>query len=602
MLAILPTGGGKSVCFQVPALMQKGLCIVISPLIALMKDQVENLNARGVHAAAIHSGLNKEDINEILQDAFNEKLKFLYVSPERIDTTVFQDFLGNANVNLIAVDEAHCISQWGYDFRPSYLKIARIRLIVKSAPIIALTASATDIVKKDIIEKLYFRKYDIITRSFERPNLSYSVFFVENKITKLVEILRKVSGSGIVYGKTRRIVQDIATMLRNQNINADFYHAGIDADLRAEKQKKWINNQTRIIVCTNAFGMGIDKPDVRVVVHYDTPDCLENYYQEAGRAGRDELKAYAVLLYNQKDINDFKALPDVRFPGFEIIQKIYGYIGDYLQVPSGTGKDMSFNFNFKTFIENFKLDTLQTIYAIKAIEEQGHIQYNENLFVASKVQFITDRDNVEAFEDAHESLEPIIKALLRTYEGIFSKNVYISEDKLAGKLRTTSKEVKKQLNILHKQGIINYTAQTDIPQIYFLMNRSVPKYMYFDHEAYKTRKHAFEKKLKHIINYVALSKTCRSTYIARYFGDEKIKDCGICDNCLKRKTKPLTAHKLAEISKEIEDLLTGNSMSLTQMENRLTKFTPKNIKETLHYLHSEGKILLQTDGKISLSK
>lgn len=598
VLALLPTGGGKSVCFQVPALLMQGVCIVVSPLIALMKDQIEHLQQKGIAAEAIHSALTREEIANILDDTVEGKVKFLYISPERIDTPAFQEFIASAQVSLIAVDEAHCISQWGYDFRPSYLRIAQLRLHCKAAPVIALTASATQKVQKDIIEKLYFRKYDIFSRPFERPNLSYSVFKVENKMAKLTRVFKNVPGSAIVYCKSRRLTQDVAAFLRMQGFNTDYYHAGLSAEQRTQKQEKWMKEEVLIMVCTNAFGMGIDKPNVRVVAHYDIPDCLENYYQEAGRAGRDGEKSYAVLLCNEKDLQDLKALPGIRYPSFEYIKKVYGYIADFLQLPDGVGQGESFDFNFNIFVDNFKLEALPAMYAVKAIEQQGHIQYNESVFLSSKVQFTTDRDNVETFEDANEALEPIIKVLLRTYEGIFSKDVAVNEVRLAQKLHVSEEVIKKQLVSLHQQRIIHYTPRTDIPQIYFLLNRAIPKYMFFDHAAYEQKRKSFEERLTVMINYAQLNKTCRSAYISRYFGDKQAKNCGVCDNCINKKKQSLTPKNFEHISAEIMTVIKDNNLSTTELEMHFKKFDKTYLWQCIDFLIAEKKIILSKDGKI----
>ena len=598
VLALLPTGGGKSICFQVPALLSDGICLVVSPLIALMKDQVQHLQEKGISAETIHSALSKEELEDILYDAEKGNIKFLYISPERIDTPVFQEFMQVAKICLIAVDEAHCISQWGYDFRPSYLRIAKLRYHSKNIPVIALTASATERVQKDIIEKLHFRKYNIFRKSFERPNVSYSVFHVENKLTKLAEVLRNVPGTAIVYCKSRRLTQDVSNYLKAKGFNTDYYHAGLDATLRTKKQQQWMNAEVQIIVCTNAFGMGIDKPDVRVVVHYDTPDCLENYYQEAGRAGRDGKKSYAVLLYTTKDIEELKALPDIRFPDFETVKKVYGYMGDYLQLPVGSGQGESFNFNFNIFAENFKLNPLQTIYAIKAIEQQGHIQYNESIFLSPKVQFTTDRDTVEALEDANEKLEPLIKTLLRTYEGIFSKSVSVNETRLAHKLKLPEVEVKNQLMSLHSQRIIQYSPQKDLPQIYFLMSRAAPKYMYFDHQSYNQKRKSFQDRLRVMINYTQIDKTCRSGFISRYFDDRMAKDCGVCDNCLKRKKKQLSSEKFKQLSDEMLASLQANAFTTNQLEAMYKNYGKANVWQVIHFLISEEKITMSSDGKL----
>ncbi|RYY00724.1 MAG: ATP-dependent DNA helicase RecQ, partial [Gammaproteobacteria bacterium] len=367
-LALLPTGGGKSICYQVPALAQDGICLVVSPLIALMKDQVENLKKRGIGALVIYSGMQRKDIIRTLENARQDYFKFLYVSPERLETSLFKEYLPALNVNLIAVDEAHCISQWGYDFRPSYLKIASLREEIPDVPVLAVTASATAAVQKDICEKLHFRKPNIFRQSFERKNLSYSVFQVEAKATKLVDILKKVQGSAIVYCKSRKKTSEVAALLQMHGLSANFYHAGLAQEERSKRQQEWIDNKTRIIVCTNAFGMGIDKPDVRVVVHMDAPDCLENYYQEAGRCGRDGKKAYAVLLYEGRDVEELEALHLNRYPGFDIIRQVYDALVNFLQIPVNDGQDRSYAFRFDEFVRNFKLNVHQALYSLQALE------------------------------------------------------------------------------------------------------------------------------------------------------------------------------------------------------------------------------------------
>jgi ATP-dependent DNA helicase RecQ len=379
-LALLPTGGGKSICFQVPALAKEGLCIVISPLIALMKDQVENLKKRDIPAMAIYSGMSRADVIRTLKNATSDYHKFLYVSPERLETSLFKEYLPAMNVSLIAVDESHCISQWGYDFRPSYLRIAELRKELPHVPVIALTASATEEVQQDICNRLEFRSGKIFKQSFERPNLSYSVFKVDSKLNKLVGIVKKVPGTSIVYCKSRKRTTEIMQLLKMHGISTENYHAGLTAEERNRRQKDWIDNKVRCIVCTNAFGMGIDKPDVRLVVHVDSPDCLENYYQEAGRAGRDGKKAYAVLLYDERDVEEIKKLHSVRFPSFETIKTIYNALVNFLQVPVYTGEGQSLPFQFETFIKNFGLNTNEALYSLKALESDGWMDFNERSF------------------------------------------------------------------------------------------------------------------------------------------------------------------------------------------------------------------------------
>src|SRR5664279_2499786 len=386
-LALMPTGGGKSICFQVPALMKDGLCLVISPLIALMKDQVANLKKKGIPALAIWSGMSYIDVTKTLRNAVHGNFKFLYVSPERLETALFLEYLPAIHINLIAVDEAHCVSQWGYDFRPPYLRIATIREQLKKVPVLALTASATLEVQNDICNKLGFTNQNRFQQSFERSNLSYSVLEPSSKQNKIIDILKKVSGSGIVYCKSRKRTKEIEELLTLNGINAANYHAGLSNDVRTKRQEDWINNKTRIISCTNAFGMGIDKPDVRTVIHYDVPDALENYYQEAGRAGRDEKKAYAVLFFNEQEIADLKKQSEIRFPGTQTIKNIYGSLVNYFQLPSGAGEGLSFDFDINDFVKKFKLDVFTVNSVLKIFEQEEFISYSDQFFSPSTVVF-----------------------------------------------------------------------------------------------------------------------------------------------------------------------------------------------------------------------
>ena len=469
VLALLPTGGGKSICFQVPALMQDGMCLVISPLIALMQDQVSNLQEKGIEAAVIHSGMPFSAVKETLQACTSGAYKFLYLSPERIESNLFKEYLPALDISLIAVDEAHCIAQWGYDFRPPYLRIAALRTELPSVPVIALTASATKEVESDIIEKLAFKDYSIFRQPYKRPALSYSYFEVESKINKTLDIINNVKGGGIVYCNTRKQTKDIAELLQLQKINADYYHAGVSADERQQKQKKWMIGETRIMVCTSAFGMGIDKDDVRTVIHYDMPDCLENYYQEAGRAGRDGKKAYAVLLATKADIIKARNLHETRFPAIEVIKNIYQSIANYLQLPVGIGEGGYFNFNLLEFCNNFKLDLILVTQTLKVLEQEGHIQFSENIFLPSQVCFTCSKEGLENFEQAYPAFEPLIKALLRSYQGIFDNRISVFEKRIAGICKQSIDEIQKQLQQLAAMGMIEYLPQKETPQIHFLV-------------------------------------------------------------------------------------------------------------------------------------
>ncbi|AYD48726.1 RecQ family ATP-dependent DNA helicase [Arachidicoccus soli] len=534
VLALLPTGGGKSICFQLPALLLDGICIVITPLIALMKDQVESLERKGIPACAIHSGLSNKEVLDVLEDSIAGKYKLLYISPERLDTATFQEIADEMNISLIAVDEAHCISQWGYDFRPSYLHIAELRNHFPKVPIIALTASATPLVQKDIIDNLLFKNYEVFKQSFERKNISFSVIKSNNKLHTLAQLIRQTSKSVIVYCKSRRLTKEISSFLRIENINADFYHAGLAQEIRNKKQEDWINNKTQTIVCTNAFGMGIDKPDVQTVIHYDIPDCLENYYQEAGRAGRNGEKAIAALLYQEQDLYDLEQLPQIRYPSFEMIKKIYQNIGDFLQIPVGIGEGNFYDFDFNTFIKNFKLNALQTIYVIKALEQAGLISFNENIFLPSKVSFTIDKERLYSFEDNYSRFEPLIKFLLRNYGGIYTQYVSVFEKSIAKALYIPVTEIIAQLHSLQKHGVIKYLPQKETPQIFYLTNRASTEFLIFNHNDYLKRKKNFVTSIEKMLSYIHTT-TCRNIFICQYFGDETTKACGACDNCIRKK-------------------------------------------------------------------
>ena len=418
---------GNRFVSQVPALARSGLCLVISPLIALMKDQVQQLRKKGITAFAIYSGMSRKEVVNTLRVAIDSNCKFLYVSPERLETNLFKEYLLSLGISLIAVDEAHCISQWGYDFRPSYLRISALREELPGVAVIALTASATKEVETDICDKLHFRNTVVFRQSFERPALSYSIFQIAVKINKITEILQKVRGSSIVYCKSRRRTKEISDLLNLRGIGADFYHAALSHEERNAKQEAWIHDQIRTIVCTNAFGMGIDKPDVRTVIHADIPDCLENYYQEAGRAGRDGKKAYAVLLFDDKELAALQRLPDIHFPTVENIRIVYQSIMNYLQVASGTGEGNSYDFDITDFIKRFKLDSLLVVHSLKALEQEGLLAFNEQVFHPSKVVFTTNKELLYETEKIHPLLDPLIKTLLRTYAGIFDQQVPIHE-------------------------------------------------------------------------------------------------------------------------------------------------------------------------------
>lgn len=601
VLALLPTGGGKSICFQVPALAKDGICLVISPLIALIKDQVENLKNKGINALAIYSSMPFLEIKKTLQNAAYGNYKFLYVSPERLETALFLEYLPALNINLIAVDEAHCISQWGYDFRPAYLNIAKIREQIPTVPVLALTASATKNVQEDICEKLLFTNAaQSFQQSFARPNLSYSVFNVASKQTKLLTILKNVSGSGIVYCKSRKHTKEIADLLKLHALNADFYHAGLSNDERNTKQENWIKNKTRIICCTNAFGMGIDKPDVRVVVHYDVPDCLENYYQEAGRCGRDGKRAYAVLLYNDKEITTLLEQPTIKFPDEDTVKNVYIHLMNHLQVPSGIGEGQSFDFDLSTFSASFKIDILTATYCIKILEQENVLSCPETFFKPSTLVFATDKNSLEDFEKINPIFEPLIKGLLRSYEGIFDFPSTIYETQLAKFIKMDVSTVKKQLVHLHQNRLIVYTPQKDKPQIYLVQNRMYNDSFKLNLVDYFIRKTNYENRVAAILNYIENTIDCRSKLIGRYFNDTLITNCQICDNCINTNADELSPEDVEKITRELLSLAKTTSVTIKNIRMLLPIYKKNQLWKVLRFLQKEEQLTISNQGDISV--
>ncbi len=593
-LALMPTGGGKSLCYQVPALAKDGLCLVISPLIALMKDQVENLRRKNITAFAIYSGMSRAEVINTLKVATNSNCKFLYVSPERLETNLFKEYLPGMNINLVAVDEAHCISQWGYDFRPPYLRIAVLREELKDIPVLALTASATKEVQDDICEKLRpphpptggskvpfngdtNNGWTIFRQSFERKNLSYSVFKVDSKINKVIEILNKVPGSSIVYCKSRKRTKEIAELLQLQNIIADFYHAGLPQEERNRRQEDWIKNKTRVIVCTNAFGMGIDKPDVRSVVHADIPDCLENYYQEA-----------------------LEGLATIRYPSLDDIKNVYQSVANYLQIPAGTGEGNYFDFDINDFVKKFKLNTQTAVYALKALEQDNWLALNEQVFLPSKIRFTTSKEALYDFEKAHPELEPAIKALLRGYEGIFDFPASISEIALIRLLKKDVEEIKKDLYQLHQYGIVQYEPQKDSPQLYFLHNRVKAEDLWVNMELYHKRKEKFVARVKIIIQYVHELVACRSKMIGSYFGDNKLHNCKVCDNCLRQKKVHIDEKEFEKISSRIQTVLAPQPLPSKELLDQLGTIKKEKAWKVIEFLQAENKLEVDNAGWVRL--
>jgi ATP-dependent DNA helicase RecQ len=527
--------------------------------------------------------------------------KFLYISPERIETSLFQEYLPALNVNLIAIDEAHCISQWGYDFRPSYLRIASLREYLPDVPVLALTASATEEVQKDICEKLAFKENTIFRSSFHRKNLSYSVFAVDVKPKKLLEILTKVPGSALVYCKSRKRTVETANLLQMHGLSAQPYHAGLSQEERNKRQQDWIEGKTTIMACTNAFGMGIDKPDVRTVIHFDVPDCLENYYQEAGRAGRDEKKSYAVLLHDKNDLEELSNAYVKRFPSFDQIKEVYIALANFLQIAINTGEGISYPFQFENFIKRFNLNSQTVLYSLKTLEQDGWLDFNEKNFSPSTLVFTTNKEQLYQFQESHPGYEPLLTALLRTYEGIFSFPAFISESLLARLLGMEQEIIKENLQELKAWQIIDYTAQNDAPYIILKKNRVAIEGLTINLQLYKKRREAFIVRAKKMIEYAEAGE-CRSIFVNRYFGDNSTKSCGICDNCLKAKAANLSTEEFEKIRNSIQNALSANSLASAVLLEKLAGVNKEKFLSVVNFLQAEQKLYVNEKGEIAIKR
>ncbi|MDR2911303.1 MAG: RecQ family ATP-dependent DNA helicase [Bacteroidales bacterium] len=594
-LGLMPTGGGKSIIFQVYSLSQKGICIVITPLIALMKDQVENLNRRGIKALAIHSGMSSAEIKIVLDNAVWGNYKFLYISPERLNSERFTERLVKMDVNLITVDEAHCISQWGYDFRPSYLNIAALRNILPNVKFLALTATATTKVANDIQDKLEFKDKNIFSMSFSRHNLSYIVRHLENKIGYILETLGKTSGSGIIYVRSRKVAHEISDELRKYKISADFYHAGLNTHLRNVKHDMWINGKTRVIVATNAFGMGIDKPDVRFVIHWDAPDSLEAYYQEAGRAGRDGKKSAAVLLFNNIDKTKLKRRIPVAFPEITSIKKIYNSLCNYLNIAEGFGKEQKFGFSLQGFAQVFGYQQTMVYNSLKILQREGYIEYIEEVDNLSKVYFTVSRDDLYKFQVANANFDGFIKLLLRSYTGLFSDYVVIDEELLAKNAGLDRENIYKFLKHLRKSKVIDYIPRSNMPCIFFNRERVGIERLKISNENYGLRKKDFQERIDAVIRY-AENNECRSNILINYFGENSTVRCGQCDVCKSLETIDISNTGFDEISGIVKTILeepcTYEKLLLKIKDNQ-----EKTI-QVIRWLIDNKKIIFRIDNKL----
>ena len=592
-LGLMPTGGGKSITFQVYSLSQEGMCVVITPLIALMKDQVESLNRRGIKALAVHSGMSPREIKLTLDNAVWGDYKFLYISPERLNSERFRERLAQMKVNLVTVDEAHCISQWGYDFRPSYLNIARLREILPNTKFLALTATATPKVANDIQDKLRFARKNTLKMSFERENLNYLVRHVENKIGYLLDTIKKVKGSGIIYVRSRNATREIADELKANGISADFYHAGLSNLVRSRKQDSWLEGKTRVIVATNAFGMGIDKSNVRFVIHIQPPDSLEAYYQEAGRAGRDGKKSAAVLLFNNTDTTKLKKHVKVAFPEITNIKRIYDALCNYLKIAQGFGKGQIFEFHLQGFAQAFKFQQAMVYNSLKILQREGYLEFTEEVDSPSRVFFTVSRNDLYKFQVANAKLDSFIKLILRSYTGLFSGYVIINEELLEKRSGLNQEQVYNYLKHLRKSKIIDYVPRNRTPYVYFIKERIGVDRLKISHDSYDLRKKELSNRINSVIEYATSSIRCRSQMLLEYFGETDAPRCGNCDVCKSLKALELSGFEFETIAKEIKKILA----SPTTYEAVLLKLKGDQLKkqQVIKWLLDNNKIIYRVD-------
>ena len=596
-LALLPTGGGKSICFQIPALAKEGICLVISPLIALMEDQVRNLRSRGIKALAISSAMSKRELDIALDNAAYGDFKFLYLSPERLHTELFQARLAKMKVNLLAIDEAHCISQWGYDFRPAYLQISELRKQLPRVPVLALTATATPRVVDDIQKRLEFPQPHVIQKSFQRPNLAYVVLNEENMHQRMLKVIKNVGGSGVVYCNRRIKCKQITSYLNDHQIKADYYHGGLDHLQRSKVQDAWIRNHTQVVVATNAFGMGIDKADVRFVIHMDYPSSLEAYYQEAGRGGRDGEKAYAVIMANESQASALQSEYEKSFPPLEDVKKIYLSLCNFLQIPINGGEGQTFPFSIRKFSQRYNLEASLIFKSFNFLQKADYISLNDGFYRPAKLKFVLNKQELYKFQVAHQPYDPIIKVILRSYGGMFEDYVSVDEPKLAKQLKIEPSKFQNALKKMHQMEVIDYIEASEEPQIFFTKARVDQRDLYFSKETYKDRKAIFKEKVDALLDYTRSKVRCRSQILLAYFGETDSNRCGICDICLEKNKMEISELEFDQIVEACKLRLSEESIGLNELINRLEYFQEEHLVKVLEYLMQEEKIV-ETEGKL----
>lgn len=596
-IALMPTGGGKSITFQVPGMTKEGVTLVITPLIALMKDQVQQLNDIDIPAVSIHAGMSQYEIKSLLNKCIHGDIKFLYCSPERIRTPLFLNRVEKIPFNLIAIDEAHCISEWGHDFRPSYLLIADIRdKLRQNVPFLALTATATKDVVQDISSRLGFQDFNLIKMSFKRENLTYTVLHTENKLGDIGKIIKAQKGTGIIYLRSRKKTEELTRILRKYQVSCDYYHAGLSMEIREKRQADWQNNQIRIIICTNAFGMGINKPDVRFVIHADLPDTLEAYFQEAGRGGRDGKEAIAYCLYHDQDIKKLETRIETRYPPIEEIKKVYDKLFNQQEIAYGEGADLCIDFSIANFASYAKMQ-LQVIHSsLILLQQEGYLEFTENLNTPSKLIFLVDREALYKFQIQNQKFESFIKLLLRSYSGLFTQYTGINEDQLARIANTSRDVIYEYLKKLSSLGIIQYIPAKKGPMIYFLHNRIPSKDLQIAPAIYRKRKEHYKKKIAHVVHYIKSVSKCRSQLLLDYFDDKHSQRCGSCDNCQTRNIINLSQYEFDMVAVKLKEIL-QNPHFIEDIPDKINLSKHRTLK-VIKYLLDTEKIINTEDNRI----